>query len=177
MQKIYVKFYSPDYFNGAQEILKVNATDEDLTDENNKVLYRLLRLNVGFSVHPTLGVVTINQTALPKPLPKEIEIAIVAEDSGSPRLYDLCSVVIRLGSLKSTLPSREHKVTVPEDTARGTVLINLSDLDFVDAIILTGNENNVFELSKGKLILIKTLDREIKDRYVGLSNYAKIYIL
>ena len=146
----------------------VNATDDDLTENNNQIHYRLLRPNKGFIVHPTLGVVSINRTALPKPLPKEIEISIVAEDFGSPRLYDVCSVIIRLGSLKSSLSGREHKLTIPENSSIGTVLLRLSDLDLKDATILTGNENDVFEVSRGELILVKTLDREIKDRYVNV---------
>ncbi|KOC69013.1 Protein dachsous [Habropoda laboriosa] len=149
-----------------QEILTVNATDDDLTEDNSRVRYYLLKATKGFSVHPATGVLTVNRTAIPRPLPKEVELAIVAEDYGKPPASSVCSVVVRLSSLKSTLPGKEYKITVKENALKGTTLMRLSDVDLLDGTIVAGDDSGTFEVSRGRLILSKTLDRETKDRYV-----------
>lgn len=147
-----------------QEILTVNATDDDLTEDNSRVRYYLQKATKGFSVHPVTGVLTVNRTAIPRPLPKEVELAIVAEDYGKPPASSVCSVVVRLSSLKSTLPEKEYKITVKEDASKGTTLMRLSDVDLLDGAIVAGDDSGTFEVSRGKLMLSKTLDRETKDR-------------
>lgn len=147
-----------------QEILTVNATDDDLTEDNSRVRYYLLKATKGFSVHPATGVLTINRTAIPRPLPKEVELAIVAEDYGKPPASSICSVVVRLSSLKSSLPGKEYKVTAKENTLKGTTLMRLSDVDLLDGAIVAGDDSGTFEISRGKLILSRTLDRETKDK-------------
>lgn len=147
-----------------QEIVTVNATDDDLTEENSRVRYHLLRATKGFSVHPVTGVVTVNRTAIPRPLPKEVELAVVAEDYGKPPASSVCSVVVRLTSLKSNLPGKEYKITAKENTWRGTALMRLSDVDLLDGGIVAGDDGGTFEVSRGKLILSKPLDRETKDK-------------
>ena len=147
-----------------QEILTVNATDDDLTEDNSRVRYYLLKPTKGFSVHPVTGVLTVNRTAILRPLPKEVELAILAEDYGKPPASSICSVVVRLSSLKSSLPGKEYKVTVKENTLKGTTLMRLSDVDLLDGAIVAGDDSGTFEVSRGKLILSKTLDRETKDR-------------
>ncbi|KZC14672.1 Protein dachsous [Dufourea novaeangliae] len=149
-----------------QEILTVNATDDDLTEENSRVRYYLLKATKGFSVHPVTGVLTVNRTAIPRPLPKEVELAVVAEDYGKPPASSVCSIVVRLSSLKSTLPGKEYKITVKENSSRGTILMRLSDVDLLDGSIVAGDDSGTFEASRGELILSKVLDRETKDRYV-----------
>lgn len=147
-----------------QEIVTVNATDDDLTEENSRVRYRLPRASKGFSVHPVTGVVTVNRTAIPRPLPKEVELAVVAEDHGKPPASSVCSVVVRLTSLKSNSPGKEYKITAKENTWRGTTLMRLSDVDLLDGGIVAGDDGGTFEVSRGKLILSKPLDRETKDK-------------
>nr|XP_012147456.1 PREDICTED: protein dachsous isoform X1 [Megachile rotundata]XP_012147457.1 PREDICTED: protein dachsous isoform X2 [Megachile rotundata] len=149
-----------------QEILTVNATDDDLTEDNSRVRYYLQKATKGFSVHPVTGVLTVNRTAIPRPLPREVELAIVAEDYGKPPASSVCSVVVRLSSLKSTLPGKEYKITVKENASKGTTLMRLSDVDLLDGAIVAGDDSGTFEVSRGKLMLSKTLDRETKDRYV-----------
>lgn len=147
-----------------QEILTVNATDNDLSEENSRVQYYLPRPVKGFSVHPVTGVLTVNRTALLRPLPKEMDLAIVAEDYGKPPASSVCSVVVRLSSLKSILPGREYKITVKESSPKGTTLMKLSDVDLLDGAIVAGDDSGAFEISRGRLILSKTVDREMKDR-------------
>ncbi|KAG7213360.1 hypothetical protein KM043_002656 [Ampulex compressa] len=149
-----------------QEVLTVNATDDDLTEDNSRVRYYLLRPTKGFSVHPATGVLTVNRTAIVRPLPKEVELAIVAEDYGKPPASAVCSVVIRLSSLKSSQPGREYRIVVKENSTRGTTLMRLSDVDLLDGAIVAGDDGGTFEVSKGKLILSRTLDREMKDKYI-----------
>ncbi|XP_015437598.1 PREDICTED: protein dachsous [Dufourea novaeangliae] len=156
----------PEGRGDLQEILTVNATDDDLTEENSRVRYYLLKATKGFSVHPVTGVLTVNRTAIPRPLPKEVELAVVAEDYGKPPASSVCSIVVRLSSLKSTLPGKEYKITVKENSSRGTILMRLSDVDLLDGSIVAGDDSGTFEASRGELILSKVLDRETKDRYV-----------
>ncbi|XP_072754595.1 protein dachsous isoform X1 [Anoplolepis gracilipes] len=157
-----------------QEILTVNATDDDLTEENSRIRYYLLRSVKGFSVHPVTGVLTVNRTAIARPIPKEMDLAIVAEDYGKPPASSICSVVVRLSSLKNALPGREYKITVKENSSKGTTLMKLSEVDLLDGVIVAGDDSGAFEISRGRLILSKTLDRETKDRYVlRLSNRSE----
>lgn len=118
----------------------------------------------GFSVHPVTGVLTVNRTAIPRPIPKEMDLAIVAEDYGKPPASSICSVVVRLSSLKNALPGREYKITVKENSPKGTTLMKLSDVDLLDGAIVAGDDSGTFEISRGRLILSRTLDRETKDR-------------
>ncbi|XP_054003257.1 protein dachsous [Hylaeus anthracinus] len=156
----------PEGHGELQEILTVNATDDDLTEDNSRVRYYLLKATKGFSVHPVTGVLTVNRTAIPRPLPKEVELVVVAEDYGKPPASSVCSVVVRLSSLKSSLPGKEYRITTKENSLRGTTLMRLSDVDLLDGSIVAGDDSGTFEVSRGKLILSKTLDRETRDRYV-----------
>lgn len=142
----------------------MNATDDDLSEENSRVRYYLMRPVKGFSVHPATGVLTVNRTAIPRPLPKEMDLAIVAEDYGKPPASSVCSVVVRLSNLKSVLHGREYKITVKESSPKGTTLMRLSDVDLLDGAIVAGDDSGAFEISRGKLILSKALDREKKDK-------------
>ncbi|XP_023290467.1 protein dachsous [Orussus abietinus] len=154
-----------------QEITAVNATDDDLTEDNSRIRYYLLRPVKGFSIHPGTGVIMANRTSLPRPLEKEIELAVVAEDFGKPPLSSVCSVIVRLSSLKTSQPGKEYKVSVKENAKKGSILMRLSDVDLLDGNVVSGDDNGSFEVSRGKLILARNLDRERKDRYVlGLGS-------
>nr|XP_033326579.1 protein dachsous [Megalopta genalis] len=156
----------PEGRGDLQEILTVNATDDDFTEDNSRIRYYLLKASKGFSVHPVTGVLTVNRTAIPRPLPNEVELAVVAEDYGKPPASSVCSVVVRLSGLKSILPGKKHKITAKENSTRGTTLMRLSDVDLLDGSIVAGDDSGTFEVSRGKLILSKVLDRETKDRYI-----------
>lgn len=91
-------------------------------------------------------------------------MVIVAEDYGKPPASSMCSVLVRLSSLKSATPGREHKITVKESLLKGTTLMKLTEVDLLDGAIIAGDDSGVFEISRGRLILSKTLDREVKDR-------------
>lgn len=160
----YFKCYFPDDRGEIRELLAVNATDDDLTETNNVVTYQLLRPTKGFMVNSITGTVTVNRTALVKPLPKEIELIVVAKDSGVPSLTSTCSVIVRLSHLKNAAPGREFKISINENTRRGNTLTKLSDLGLLDGGIIAEDEIGVFEVSRGRLILAKKLDRETKDR-------------
>lgn len=144
--------------------MTVNATDDDLTEDNSRLRYYLLKATKGFSVHPVTGVLTVNRTAIPRPLPKEVELTIVAEDYGKPPASAVCSVVVRLSSMKSILPGKEYKINVKENALKGTALMRLADVDLLDGVIVDGDDGGTFEISRSKLILSKVLDRETKDK-------------
>lgn len=112
------------------------------------------------------GVLTVNRTALLRPLLKEVDLVIVAEDYGEPPTSSVCSVIVRLSSLKSALPGREYKITIKENSPKGTTIMRLSDVDLLDGSIIAGDDSGTFEISMGRLILSKSLDREMKDRQV-----------
>ena len=118
----------------------------------------------GFVVHSIDGILRVNRSALSLPLPKEIELVIIAEDSGKPSLSAMCSVVVRMNGLKTNLPGRDHKISINENASRGTTLMKLSDIDLLDGTIIFGDEEGVFEVLRGKLIIAKQLDREVKER-------------
>ncbi|XP_071648094.1 protein dachsous [Temnothorax longispinosus] len=162
-QAVYVAVLSEG--QGKQEILTVNATDDDLSEENSRVRYYLLRPVKGFSVDPVTGVLTVNRTAIPRPIPKEMDLAIVAEDYGKPPASSVCSVVVRFSSLKSTLPGPEYKIMVKENLPKGTTLLKLSDVDLLGGGIIAGDDRT-FEISRDRLILSRMLDREMRDRYM-----------
>lgn len=142
----------------------MNATDDDLSEDNSRVRYYLLRPVKGFSVNPMTGVLTVNRTAIPRPIPKEMDLAVVAEDHGKPPRSSVCSVIVRLSSLKSALPGREYNVTVKENSPRGMTLMRLTDVDMLDGAIVAGDGGGTFEISRGRLMLSRALDRETKDR-------------
>ncbi|XP_011637579.1 protein dachsous [Pogonomyrmex barbatus] len=164
-QAAYVAVLSEEQGN-LQEILTVNATDDDLSEENSRVRYYLLRPVKGFSVDPVTGVLTVNRTAIPRPMPKEMDLAIVAEDHGKPPASSVCSIIVRLNSFKNTLPGREYKIMVKENSPKGTTLMRLSDVDLLDGAIVAGDDSGTFEISRDRLILSRTLDRETRDRYM-----------
>jgi protocadherin-16/23 len=115
----------------------------------------------GFSVHPMTGVLTVNRTAILKP--KEMDLAIVAEDYGKPPQSSMCSVIVRFSN-QNALPGREYNITVKENSPKGMTLMRLSDVDMLDGAIVAGDGSGTFEISRGRLILSRALDREMKDR-------------
>ncbi|XP_036146923.1 protein dachsous [Monomorium pharaonis] len=164
-QAVYVAVLSDG--QGKQEILMVNATDDDLSEENSRVRYYLLRPVKGFSVDPVTGVLTVNHTAILRPIPREMDLVIVAEDHGEPAASSVCTVVVRLSSLENALPGREHKIAVKENLPKGTMLMKLSDVDLLDgAIVASDDTSGTFEIFADQLILSKMLDRETRDKYM-----------
>jgi hypothetical protein len=147
--------------------LILNATDDDLTEENSMVHYRFLQPVNGFKIHSNTGILLINETALSKPVPKEIELVIIAEDSGKPSLSTMCSVMIHFNKLKTNLVEREYKISVKENVSKGTNLLKVTDIDMPDNTKIIDDECGCFEIYKGKLIVIKELDREKKERYIA----------
>lgn len=146
-------------------MLTVNATDDDLTEENNKIHYRFLQSKKGFFINPTSGKISVNRTFLSMPLPKLIELPIAAVDSGKPTLTTACSVVVRLNILRENSLDEEYKISIKENATKGTSLMKLSDVGIFDNAVVVGDESAIFEVFRGKLILKKTLDRETRERY------------
>lgn len=143
----------------------VNATDDDLLEENNIVHYHLQAPIKGFTINPVNGIVTANRSALARPLPKEIELVVVARDSGKPPLSSTCSIIVRLGGLRSAASNKELKINVNENVTRGTTILKLADLGLLDGAILS-QDDSAFEVLRGRLMVVRKLDREIKDKYV-----------
>ncbi|KAF7991481.1 hypothetical protein HCN44_008793 [Aphidius gifuensis] len=152
-----------------QEVIIVNATDNDILEENNKINYHLQYSVKGFTIDSLTGAIMVNRTALVRPLPKEIELIIIAKDTGKVSLHSTCLVIVRLNQLEySSLTSKEFKININENIKRGTTIIKLNDIGLLDGTIISnGNNNNdTFEIFQDNLIVIKNLDREKKDKYL-----------
>jgi len=93
-----------------------------------------------------------------------MDLVIVAEDHGKPPASSMCSVVVRFSSLKNASPGREYNFMVKESLPKGTTLMKLSDMDLLDGAIVAGDDSGTFEISRDRLILSRTLDRETRDR-------------
>ncbi|XP_014214892.1 protein dachsous-like, partial [Copidosoma floridanum] len=148
-----------------KEIACITAFDHDLSDENNGLTYYLAHLTRGFTMNPISGRLFMNCTELLRPLPKEIVLEIVAKDSGKPSLNATCLIIIRLTEPGHNMLDKQHSLAIKENATVGTVLMALSDIDLVNAVITATDGIGVFEISEERIILVKSLDRETKERY------------
>lgn len=145
-------------------MLVLNATDGDLTQENSEIHYRISRPMEGFTIHAIYGILSVNRTALLKPVPKEIQLTVIAEDSGIPPLNTVCCIVFRLAVSTCLSPEIEYRLLIKENSLKGTSLMELIEVGLLDGIIMYEPGNKIFEVSGGKIILVEKLDRETKDR-------------
>ena len=85
-------------------MLTVNASDAD-SDDNAKVHYSLLTPVKGFTVDQTTGTLFANRSGIPASLMKQdIQLTIVAMDSGNPSLSSTVAVRIHVSDGSSSRP-------------------------------------------------------------------------
>lgn len=90
------------------EVLRVNASDADNGD-NAKIHYSLLKPIRGFTIGEFTGVIYVNQSELPSRTVQDVQLAVVATDSGSPPLQSVASVRIKINSGNGAQPHFANK--------------------------------------------------------------------
>lgn len=164
--------------NANIEILTVNATDAD-SEQNALIRYSLKNPPMGFSIGEETGILYANLSKIQKPLKTDIQLTVIATDSGIPPLSSTATVRIHINSKSHIKPhylQHQYRTTINENTPRGTIVTKLLSVDSVAELselsgiffeIITGDDEGVFEVTypESYLILTKALDREKNDYY------------
>ncbi|XP_019377369.1 PREDICTED: protocadherin Fat 4, partial [Gavialis gangeticus] len=166
------------------DLIQVFATDGD-EETNGQVRYTIISGNTNneFRIDSVTGVITVA-----KPLDREKEpaytLTVQSSDRGSSPRTDTTTVNIVLMDINDFIPTFElspYSVNVPEnlETLPKVILQVVARDDDqglnskLTYILISGNEDGAFTLSStGELRLIKSLDRETKEKYVLLITAA-----
>lgn len=81
----------------------MNASDAD-SERNSKIRYSISNAVVGFTIGETSGVLSVNTSRIERPLTKDIEVSIIASDSGTPSLSSIATVRVHVNSNGFTKP-------------------------------------------------------------------------
>lgn len=156
----------------------MNATDAD-SEANAAIKYSIKNALAGFSIGEETGILYANMSRIQKPLKSEIQLIVVAKDSGSPALSSTATVRIHINSKSHIKPhylQHQYRTTINENTPRGTLVTKLLSVDSAFEIselkgiyfeIISGDNEGVFEITypESYLILTRALDREKNDYY------------
>jgi protocadherin-16/23 len=156
----------------------VNATDAD-SEANAAIKYSIKNAPAGFSIGEETGILYANMSRIQKPLKSEIQLIVVARDSGSPVLSSTTTVRIHINSKSHIKPhylQHQYRTTINENTPKGTLVTKLlsvdsafefSELRGIYFEIISGDNEGVFEITypESYLILTRPLDREKNDYY------------
>lgn len=154
----------------------MNATD---ADSDALIRYSLKNPPHGFTIGEETGVLYANLSKIHKPLKSDIQLTVIASDSGMPPLSSTATVRIHINSKSHIKPhylQHQYRTTINENTPRGTIVTKLLSVDSVAELselngiffeIITGDDEGVFEVTypESYLILTKALDRERNDYY------------
>lgn len=84
-----------DYDPVGTPVYNVNATDNDKTNPENRILYRLTDTKTFFSIDPNTGLITINKPlSMDAQKQKQYQLTIVAEDQGEPQKSAQATITI-----------------------------------------------------------------------------------
>ncbi|KAJ9587766.1 hypothetical protein L9F63_018792, partial [Diploptera punctata] len=169
----------PEGSDPSYAVLTVNASDAD-SEDNAKVHYSLLSPVKGFTVDQTTGTLFANRSGIPTSLMKQdIQLTIVAMDSGNPPLSSTVAVRIHVSDGSNSRPKfaqDEYRVHMREDSACGTTVVKIAASDSeaednhnVIFTIYDGNTDGAFQVMRfdaKNLVLLKPLDREKEDSYI-----------
>lgn len=165
--------------NADIEILTVNATDAD-GEANSKIKYSIKNPIPGFTINESTGVIYANTSRISQPVKSDIQLIIVAVDSGSPPLSATTTVRIHVNANSHIKPhylQHQYRTTINENTPKGTIVSKLLAADSIFDLpeinnniffeIVSGDEEGTFEVTYpgSSLILTKELDREKIDYY------------
>lgn len=89
-KKIIVK--SP---SGIIEVLRVNSTDLD-SDKNAKQRYSIMKPVNGFYISETTGILTANASQVAKLSTNDVQLSVVAMDSGIPILKSTAAIRVQI---------------------------------------------------------------------------------
>ena len=127
-----------------------------------------------FTVNRLTGEVT-TAVAFNHSLREEYNFTIVAEDGGDPSLTSHMGVVVRVingSNVGPTFNQPEYRVSVAEDVANGTIVLQVSavatDNTSLQYFIQSGDTQSMFRLDnvEGLLITRRPLDREQRSSYL-----------
>lgn len=88
--------------NEEQELLQVNATDQD-TGVNADIRYSLLKPLAGFRVDPMRGIIFVNSSQISRPRNGNIFFTVVATDSGANPKSAMAAVLVYISERNSQL--------------------------------------------------------------------------
>lgn len=160
-----------------KSIITVTATDLD-SGKNAEITYRMDIPVPEFYIDSRSGTIHVNRSLKFNPNHSIIQLVVVAEDAGNPRLSAVVVVYVQIIAV-NTYPPRflntSYRVRFDENTARGTELLDLigpTDSNSlkkrkVDYKIKEENMRDIFSLGRrsGVIRLNSMLDREKTDRY------------
>ena len=154
------------YFIGNPEHYQLpieKAVDYDVTFENSLVYYELNSAQ-GITIDQESGIISFNISSLENVISENVELVVVASDSGNPKLSTPCIIIMQFRSLETYPTYHHHEIFVKEDSNIGTKLFELEDAQFVTFSNITGRGSEFFAISGQHLVLAKTLDREKIER-------------
>ncbi|XP_067889067.1 protocadherin-16-like [Heterodontus francisci] len=170
-------------------ILTFEAIDIDSSRDNSGLDYTIVSGNIAnvFQMESRVQVVdghlkTLGSIVLLDALDFETvpiyNLTISASDRGVPQRSAIVSAIITIQDVNDNAPvfnRTQYKVTVSESVAEGAEIVRVAAHD-VDSgpnsalryTITSGNENGQFEVSEmtGIVRLVKSLDRETRDRHI-----------
>ncbi|CAE1305854.1 DCHS1_2 [Acanthosepion pharaonis] len=160
-----------------KSIITVTATDLD-SGKNAEITYRMDIPVPEFYIDSRSGTIHVNRSLKFNPNHSIIQLVVVAEDAGNPRLSAVVVVYVQIIAV-NTYPPRflntSYRVRFDENTVRGTELLDLigpTDSNSlkkrkVDYKIKEENMRDIFSLGRrsGVIRLNSMLDREKTDRY------------
>ncbi|KAJ6648788.1 Protein dachsous, partial [Pseudolycoriella hygida] len=162
--------------NYNMELLTVNATDVD-TEENAQILYSIASPTAGFTVGESSGVLYVNTSRITRPLNNDIQVTIMASDSGTPSLSSIAVVRVHVNSNGFTKPQflqNQFRSSIREDVPLGTTVLKLTP-DLIDADvdqnisfnIVSGNDDDIFDIvhPSNAIVILRELDRETTENY------------
>lgn len=134
-------------------IANATALDEDKTDANNRIHYRLEPIMEYFSVNENTGEVSIKKT--PDGSVEHWEMDVIAEDNGNPARGAKAKLLIRYKDReKITFERGYFKVEIYENTtANSTIYKPKTSKESDEVIFIFGGELNVTWVRKPKEIL------------------------
>lgn len=89
--------------NGIIEVLRVNSTDVD-SDKNAKQRYSIMKPVNGFYIGETTGIISANASQVAKLSTNDVQLSVVATDSGIPMLKSMAAVRIQVISNSLSKP-------------------------------------------------------------------------
>lgn len=89
--------------NGIIEVLRVNSTDVD-SDKNAKQRYSIMKPVNGFYIGETTGIISANASQVAKLSTNDVQLSVVASDSGIPMLKSMAAVRIQVISNSLSKP-------------------------------------------------------------------------
>lgn len=85
------------------EVLKVNATDMD-SEKNARQQYSFVKPVTGFYISESTGLITANTSEISKLTTNDVQLTVMATDSGMPALKSTSAVLIKVIPNNSAKP-------------------------------------------------------------------------